>query len=543
MTFTATSFPLVSPNGQYVAFSAGGSAGTMLYVRPWGSFAVQSFPGTEGAVMPFWSPDSLSLGFFAQGKLKKVDLAGGLPQTMADLAQGEGGAWSPDGTIVLANYSAGPLLQIPASGGPVKPLTTLDAARHETHQARPFFLPDGHHFLYLSMTGEAGKGAIMVCDTRNPTSAQFILASDSNAAYAATGSGGYLLFVSSDVLMAQPFDADHLKLSGAPIPVAEQVAPTGYLAGSAFSASNNGVLAYRTGGGDPNTQLVWFDRSGKRLEALGEAGSYSNPALSPDDQRLAVSRMDPGVKSRDIWVYDLAHGTSSQLTSNPADDVNPVWSPDGTRIAFTSERKGKRDIYQKASSGAGDDEILLSSPDRKSAEDWSPDGRWILYNSRSETNQGVWMLPLSGDRKPVPFLVGAYNVNLSRVSPNGRWIAYRSTETGGGGEIFVQSFPSSGGKWQVSNSGGTEPSWRRDGKELYYVKGQTIMAVDIIEEGSTLKPGVPKPLFEVPLLVSSGRNNYVVTAKGQRFLVNMAVQETVIAPFSVVFNWSSELKH
>jgi hypothetical protein len=495
--------------------------------------------------MPFWSPDSLSIGFFAQGKLKKVDIAGGVPQTVAEVAQGEGGAWSPDGTIVLANDSAGPLLQVPASGGPVKPLTALDSARHETHQARPFFLPDGHHFLYLSMTGEAGKGAIMASDTANPKSAQLIVASDSNAAYAALASGGYLFFVSNDVLMAQPFDAGQLKLSGTPIPVAEQVAPTGYLAGAAFSVSNNGVLAYRTGGGDPNTQLVWFDRSGKRLNVLGngEAGSYSNPALSPDEQRLAVSRMDPRVKTRDIWVYDLGHGTASQLTSDPADDVNPVWSPDGTRIAFSSERKGTRDIYQKASSGAGDEEILLSSSDRKSVEDWSPDGHWILYNRRSETNQGVWMLPLSGDRKPVSFLVGAYNANLSRVSPNGHWIAYRSSEMGGGGEIFVQAFPSSGGKWQISNSGGTEPSWRRDGKELFYVKDRTIMAVDMIEEGSTMKPGTPKPLFEIPLLVSSGRNNYVVTAKGQRFLVNIAAQETVIAPFSVVLNWAAELKH
>ncbi len=337
--------------------------------------------------------------------------------------------------------------------------------------------------------------------------------------------------------MAQSFDPDKQSLSGEPIPVADQVAIVGPNGGG-FSVSRNGDLAYRRALPSAPNDLTWYDRQGKRIGTVGEQAFYSGPALSPDGKRLAVGRLDPATDTRDIWVLDLARGVSSRFTFDKGDDLNPVWSPDGSRIAFSSDRTGKRDIYWKAASGAGADELLLASEGSKSLEDWSADGRLLLFNLN---NTEVHAVPVSGDRKPYPVLKAPFTQAHVRLSPDGRWIAYSSTESGRL-EVFVQNFPPAGGKWQISNSGGTEPSWRGDGKELYFLSGTKLQAVDVKAAGSSFEAGIPRDLFEVPEATAGRRNNYVATADGQRFLFVTTPKRIDTIPFVVVHNWQTALK-
>ena len=538
-------FPVVSPNGEYLAFAArigpGSTTGGILRVQPLNSLSFQDLPGTEDAMMPFWSPDSRSIGFFTEGKLKKVDLTGGPPQTICDVAVGQSGAWSPDGTIVFATYvfptsPPGHLRRVPAAGGEATPLSALDSSRQEIQHGRPFFLPDGRSFLYLAVSSQPEKSGIYA-GSLDSKDTKRLMTSSSHAAYAPGLSGaGYLMFSRANTLMAQPFDSRKLELSGEPFPIAEQVAEAESV-GSAFSVSGNGVLAYRSGGAGGNTELVWFDRSGKRLQSVGDPAVYSNPALSPDEKRLAVDRRDPRTAMRDIWTFDLVRKTASRLTFDSGDDSNAAWSPDGARIAFASNRKGHRDLYQKLASGTGEDELLLESAERKAVEDWSPDGRFLLYTQESVD---VWVLPLFGERSPFPFLKTSFSESQPQFSPNGRWVVYSSNESGRS-EIYVQAFPPTGDKWPISTAGGSDPQWRFDGKELFYLERQKMMAVPVNTGGPAFEAGIPAALFMTPIPVASRRNRYVVAANGQRFLVN-TVPEQLQSVFTVVLNWEAGVK-
>ncbi|MDA2930287.1 hypothetical protein MYX84_10115 [Acidobacteria bacterium AH-259-O06] len=275
---------------------------------------------------------------------------------------------------------------------------------------------------------------------------------------------------------------------------------------------------------------------------MGEPGDYSNPALSPDDKQVAVCLRDPQTRTRDIWLFDLIRGTASRFTFDPADDVNPVWSQDGSRIVFTSNRKGVRDIYQKMADGTGEDEILLESNEPKAVEDWSLEGRFILYSMHTPKTEGdLWGLPLFGDREPIPLLRQAFSEGEAQVSPDGRWIAYTSDESGRN-EVYVQSFPEPAGKWQISTAGGSQARWRRDGKELFYTAGQRIMAVEVKTDSARFEVGFSKALFETRLREHFHRNRFVVTADGRRFLVNRLVEEAASAPITVVLNWTAEVK-
>jgi Tol biopolymer transport system component len=346
--------------------------------------------------------------------------------------------------------------------------------------------------------------------------------------------------------MAQSLDARKLELSGEPFPVAEQILTFGTSTAvvvAHFSVSANGSLAYRNGAEAGQSEMVWLDRQGRRLGTVGEPAEYSNPALSPDEKQLAVDRVDPKTRTRDIWLFDLARGASSRLTFDPADDLSPTWSPDGKRVAFTSERNGHRDIYQKLASGTGEDELLLEG-ERRNMEDWSPDGRFLIYNMGGPVVQAF---PIGGDRKPVTLLKNSVgSVNQAQVSPDGQWIAYRSTESGKG-EVYVQPFSAGGqtstGKWQVSTNGGEQPQWRRDGKELFYISaGNQLMAVDTQGGSSGLHAGIPKPLFAVRISPTIRRNHYVVAANGQRFLAVMPLERAASSPITVVVNWMAGLK-
>ncbi len=534
----ATVSPLaVSPDGSRIAIVAMGADGkSQLWVRSLDTLVAQSLAGTEGAFQPFWSPDSRFIGFFAGGKLKKIEVSGGPPITLCDAPDPRAGTWNQDGVIVFAPTSIAALQRVSAAGGVPAAATTL--AHDEAVHMRPFFLPDGQHFLYRPSTGPGGGPAYV--GSLNSFERKFVLNADSsNVVY----SQGYLLFLRESTLMAQPFDAQRLVLTGDALPIAESVRDSGTINPSGiFSVSQNGVLVYQTGAAMAGDQLLWFDRTGKQTGELGDPALYSDLELSPDGKRASISIADQAGKGRDIWFYDVARGLRSRFTFGPEAAVTSIWSPDGSRIVFNLNRKGHLDLYQKSSSGAGTEEVLLEDNLEKYPTSWSPDGRSILYRTSSpQTRAELFVLPLSGDRKPVPFLNTKFDEGFGQFSPNGRWVAYRSNESGRN-EVYVAPFPGPGGKWQISTAGGDRPRWRRDGSEIFYLAPDNkLMAAAVNDKGANFEVGAVKPLFEARF-VTGGRNQYAVSADGQRFLINTTPEQEASAPITVVLNWTAGLK-
>lgn len=525
----------ISPDGRRLTFVAPTAEGKdLLWVRSLDALSAQALTGTEGASFPFWSPDSRFLGFFADGKLKKIEAAGGPVLTLCDAPVGRGGAWNRDGVIVFAPDTAGALQRVSAAGGAPSAVTQLGDARSGTTHRWPYFLPDGQHFLYLSRgatVGESETGAEYVTSLESKES-KLLLRASSNIAYAQ----GYLLFLREGTLMAQAFDAKRLETSGDAFPIAVGVQSEPAMARGVFAVSDNGVLAYQTGSGKHGSQLAWFDRNGKQLGVLGDLAIYNYPQLSPDEQRAAVSIVDPQNGNSDIWLYEVARGLKTRFTVDPADDRSPVWSPDGSRIVFSSNRKDHVDLYQKSASGIGSDELLLESELDKYPTSWSPDGRFLLYSTVDpKTKLDLWVLPLGEDRKPFPFLQTEFNELNGQFSPDGRWIAYTADESGRN-EIYLAPFPGPGGKQQISTSGGRQPRWRGDGKEIFYLAPDNkLMAAEINGQGASLVAGAVRPLFEVPYV-------YDVTADGRRFLVNTVVEQKASVPITLVVNWTADLK-
>ena len=405
----------------------------------------------------------------------------------------------------------------------------------------PEFLPDGKHYLYLSV-GKAPYQQGIYAASLDSNDRTFLVATNTNAAYLQSGQ---LLFTRGSTLMAQPFDIGSLKLSGEPHPVADHIesgATRSTLPIATFAASPNGVLLWRHDNRSSLSSLQWFDRSGKALGVVGEAADYSNPALSPDESKLSVSIRDPQTKTRDIWIFDLVRGGKTRLTFDPADDLDCIWSPDGTRIAFTSDRAGQRNIYWKLADGSGPEELVLGGKDgQQNVVDWSRDGKYLLYGHDPDRVQHLYVLPLAGDRKPVLFIKTPFATQQGHFSPNDRWVAYRSPESGRN-EVFVQGFnldPSQPrGKWQVSTEGGELPRWRGDGKELFFHFTDSFFAVDVTTDGPAFTAGIPKRLFDIPAVsASSTHGEYVVTRDGQRFLVAMQSDKAAAQPIEVVVNW------
>jgi Tol biopolymer transport system component len=530
--------PLISPDGRRVVLVVRDTAGRQsLWLRPLDSLDAQQLAGTEAGDQPFWSPDGRSIGFIAAGKLKRLDVSGGPTQTLSD-AVGVGGAWNRDGVIVFSRSPTEGLYRIPAAGGTPEPLTTLDKSRNEYVHAWPHFLPDGRHFLYVVGASPREKSAIFLgsLDSKQP---RLLLNVESSVAYVPPG---YLLYALEGTLVARPFDADRLELTGEAVPVVKQIGNTMGNARAHFSVSETGTLLYRTNPAAADTQLVWFDRAGKQLDTVGAAGHYSDIRLSPDGKSLAFRRLDTENGASDIWLMELARGTPSRLTFDPADDGDAVWSPDGSRVVFSSMREGLPNLYQKLSSGAGGEELLLKTEDAKWATDWAPDGRHVLYAAQGRQNSDLWVLPLFGERRPEPFARTDFSEGGGRFSPDGRWIAYTSNESGRF-EVYVQSFPATGGKWQVSSGGGGSPRWRRDGRELFYLSADgKLMAVEVDGGADTFEAGVPMPLFEPRVVSISGDSPYDVAADGRRFLIKVPVEENAPAPVTVVLNWTADLK-
>ncbi len=524
-------YPSISRDGRNLVYPDSKEGRQQLWIRKLDSVTPQPLPGTEKTSYPaFWSPDGRFIGFFADGKLKKMQLSGGPPQSLADVPNPRGGSWNQEGVIIFAPDGTSPLYRMSANGGERIQLTTLDESRKEISHRWPLFLPDGRHFLYVARSPQRENSAIYV-GSLDSKETKRLLSADSSVAYAPQG---YLVLAREGTLMAQPFDVDTLSVTGAEFSVVEQVsyAPSG-LAG--FSVSENGVLAYMTG--NPATQLAWFDRSGTQVGTLGQPAAYLSLRISPDEKRVAVARNDPPALATDISLIELARGVASRLTSDPSIDDFPVWSPDGTQIVFSSGRDGAMNLYTKLSSGAGKEEALLRSNQAEHMQDWSPDGRFLLYRTFGlRTKSDIWVLPTFGDKKPYPFLATESDEAFARFSPDGRWVAYASDDVGTS-EVYVREFQGSGGSLRVSTGGGSFPCWRRDGKELFYFSGGKLMAVDVKARATSFEPGVPKLLFE-----KSGTWNYDVSRDGQRILIAVPVEKSSPEPITVVLNWAADLK-
>jgi Tol biopolymer transport system component len=534
---TSDSFSFaLSPDGRQLAFVATVEDGPRLWVRPLDQVTAQPLAGTQGASYPFWAPDSRAIGFFANGKLKRVDLPGGTPQVLADAPAGRGGTWNDDGIVVFAPSPNGGLMQVADTGG--TPVTRLMAGQGAPRW--PQFLPDGRRVLFLLAAGPLqGRGVYVVSlDGGEPAR---VLTTETAAAYAPPG---YLLWVSSQgVLVAQRFDAARATVAGEPIQVAQAVGADDGTYRSGFSVSVTGVLAHRTGAA-ARRQLVWVERTGKVLGAIGppDENVPASPELSPNGQSVAIFRQVQG--NPDVWLTDIARGVASRFTFDANDERWPVWSPDGSRVTFAFNRKGGvRDLFEKPASRAAEAQPLLVTPQDKAPLDWSRDGRILLSD--------LWALPLASERKPFPIVQTSFEDMQGQLSPDGRWVTYASNESGRY-EIYVQSFPESGGRRQVSTAGGTQPRWQRQGHELYYVAPDSrLMAVPIRLASNAHAPDAGAPVVLFPTRLASGagitpagfdsRAQYAVAPDG-RFLLNVDATDAVTSPITVVLNWTAGLK-
>ena len=535
----------ISPDGRLLVFSAqkNGSPESMLWLRPLDSLTATELLGTEKGNGVFWSPDSKSIGFVADDKLKRTEIDGGAVQTLCDAPDYEGGSWSTEGVILFGSAREG-LRRVPATGGKPAPVTTTAVAEGKFGPRYPYFLPDGRSFLYTSPEPGGNVGGVFVASLDNPNRRVRLVHSDAKAEYAPPRNGrpGYLLWLRDQTLVAQPFDGRSRLLKGDPRPVADSVLRIAMSAGqrASYSVSHTGVLVYRTGVGG-GVQMIWMNRDGKAEVVPGATidPRVGSPALSPDGRRVALDRQIG--MNFDVWIYELGRGVMTRLTFDPGIDVYPIWSPDGREVIYAGERKGAWGMYRRQADGGGQEE-LLAGPSQAEfhPSSWSRDGRAVLYDHSND----ISVLPLTGnkeDRKPVPYLHTPFQKSNPQFSPDGKWVAYVSNESGQN-EVYIQAFPLSGGKWQVTNSGGIQPRWRGDGKELFYLSREKLWAAGVRTSPGRVEIDPPRELFGVAIYPGP-QYLYDVTPDGRRFLLTQPANVNVgTDSMNVISDWQAGLK-
>lgn len=536
----------ISPDGRQIAFVGFTEGRQQIWIRSLATLNARSLDGTDGAVSPFWSPDSQFVGFFAPGtgELKKIDAAGGPARTIC-AAEMEGlPSWGVDNTILFSIFRDG-VFRVSADGGTPTRVTSLDKSRREINHYWPSFLPDGRHLLYMATANDS--------DTSKAIPSVYVAALDgsdkqllnrihSRALYA---SPGYLLFVENGTLLAQRFDAASLRLTGEATRVADGVAFTRTLGSGQFDVSTTGTLAY-LGSGDAY-RIGWYDRHGNVTDTGWTKQTYGPLRISPNGQQVALDVTDARSGTADLWIYDLLRNVPLRFTADPPSDRNPVWSPDSRRLLFTTERGGSPNLFTKAFEGTGAVDPMVLNPGPLTSEDWSADGRAIAYtvNSRT-TGADIWMKPLEGDQQEHPFLNTQFNESSARFAPDSRSLAFVSNESGNGPEVYVAPMDAPGRRRQISVGGGSGPRWRRDARELFYVSAdnQTIMSV-AIESLDPLRAGTPVRLFTFGTSTAPRDRErnivYDATADGQRFLVSVPSGEPSSSRITVVLNWSAAL--
>ena len=536
----ATSGYALSPDGTRLVFSGQSVEGKQgLWMRSLNALTAQELAGTENGTVPFWSPDGQSVGFFANGKLKKMLASGGSVQEICDAPMGRGGTWNAQDVIVFAPTIGGPLFRVSANGGVPTPVTQLDPSTGETTHRWPDFLPDGVHFLYVGRQVSPARPSAVYVGSLDSFSHKKILDVMSEAHYAAPG---YLLFGRNNTLFAQRFDANSSTLKGEAEPVAGDVSTDVRNLRTGFSVSQSGELVYSSSG-TSDTELIMTDRSGKQLTVLETSGNYSSLKLSPDGQKLAVSETDHLTGASTIWIFDLKTNVRFHFTFGTG--ANPVWSPDGSQVAFTSSRVGAFNVYVKPMSGAIEEKALHASPDDERPQSWSADGRFLILDSRPQSRQNspeIAVLPLTGDGKLFSYLNAPYANAGGELSPDGRWLAYVSNESGRS-EVYVTAFPEAKGKWQVSSSGATSPRWRSDGRELFFSQIDGIlMAAEVTAGKDSFTFASVKPLSDRRVFQNNYSSTYDVFPDGQRFVMTAIKPEGIHAPLTLVTNWRAELK-
>jgi Tol biopolymer transport system component len=529
----------ISPDGQNIIFETASGA-SQLWIRPLNSTSAHPIAQTDGGRFPFWSPDSRSIGFFADGNLKRIDVDGQNLRVLADSASGRGGTWSSEGVIAFAPIAFGTLYRTSANGGKATPITQFAENQTITHRF-PQFLPDGQHFLYL-LGSSSGLWSIYVGQLDGKQTVH-VLDADTAAIYAAPGQ---LLFVKQGTLFAQNFDYRNFRLSGQPTVVARQMGfETSRLA--ALSASTDGKIAFHTYAATNRRQFIWFDRNGKELERAAEPDSTNpiNPSMSPNGRRIVLERNLGG--GANIWVLDLERGVYERLTSESTGEASPVWSPRNNDVVFSCAQNATRDLCLRSVSDSETAKVLISSPGTKIPLDWSKDGRYVLYRTVApDTALDLWALPMDDKEKPFPVVKTRADDRDGAFSPDGRWIAFESEESGRS-EIYVQSFPGMTNKTLISTKGGEHIRWRADGKELFYIgPDQYLVSVAIRYDGQTIEPGKPVPLFQTHTQIPAGKihgfraHPYVVSDNGQRFLIDTIVDDNQSSPITLLLNWTPQ---
>ena len=530
----------LSKDGRFVALVANSDQANkyVIWTHEVGSRAAAIVPGTGGASHPFWSPDGRFIGFFANGKLKKVDVSGGSVQVLCDAPHGRGGSWNRDGVILFAPDVWLGLYRVSSAGGAPVEVTKLDESRLETSHRWPVFLPDGRHFLYLAanFAGHFDKNEIYLgaldSNERHP-----IVSASANVAYS---DPGYLLYWRDNALVAQKFDARSYVLSGEVRTISDEVQYLPQIDLALFGVAGKGTLVAQTGKGAAKSQLKWFDRSGKEVGAVGPSGIYANPTLSPDGRRVAFDQPNPDGRNSDIWIRELSTDAVMRFTFGPGQNQVPVWRPDGNRVVFAANQGLEFALYQKNADGSGVPQQVGNLGGLQQAFwDWSRDGKYLLLWKYGE----LWYMS-SSDWQPKPLLQAKWLVRNAQFSPDGRWVAY-STNESGNWEVYVAPFPNVNGKWQVSRGGGEEPRWRRDGKELFYLSSDGKMMAVAAKTAGNFEAASPLTLFQTHLgqpISSYDLVSYDVTADGQRFLINTKVDEPNVAPLSLILNWTSEME-